>query len=251
MATATIGMPRRVTDQPATKLPLDGLLGGFLRTAFAESEGDALPAVLLDLLDRLAALEVKPAASDAVFKKERLAVIPNRRSYARSLSGSPDKADDLVQTAMMKAWAARARFEPGTSMKAWTFTILRNDFLAAMRRNRFTGEWSDAVADRILVAPAVQDKNLELADLHRAMARLPVPQREALLLTGPGGFTYEEAAEMCGCALGTMKSRIFRAREALAGLLDGRTLGKVADDRDPTRALDRMMDETAALVGSN
>ncbi len=241
-----------MTELPASQSHLSNMLGGFLRTAFAEPEtGETLPAIFIELLDRLAAAEARPAASDAVFKKELLAVIPRLRSFARSLSGSPDRADDLVQTAMMKAWAARARFEPGTSMKAWTFTILRNDFLAAMRRTRFTGEWSDTVAEKILVAPATQDKNLELADLHRAMAMLPLAQREALLLTGPGGFTYDEAAEMCGCALGTMKSRIFRAREALAVLLDGDTMGKLSDDRDPGRALDRFMNETAALASAS
>jgi RNA polymerase sigma factor (sigma-70 family) len=155
------------------------------------------------------------ALDDATFKTELAAIIPHLRAFGRSLSGSRDMADDLVQETMLKAWAARSRFQAGTSMRAWTFIILRNIFLSNMRRNRFRGEWDDLTADRLLAAPAGQDKQVELADVHRAMQLLPPAQREALILIGAGGFAYEEAAEICGVAVGTIKSRVARARAAL------------------------------------
>ncbi len=157
---------------------------------------------------------------DDAFKRELATVIPHLRAFGRSLSGSRDIADDLVQETLLKAWAARSRFQAGTNMRAWTFIILRNHFLSQKRRARFTGEWDDLVADRILAAPAGQDKQLELADMQRALLLLPESQREALILVGAGGFAYEEAAEICGVAVGTVKSRVARARSALERLLE-------------------------------
>jgi RNA polymerase sigma factor (sigma-70 family) len=120
----------------------------------------------------------------------------------------------------MKAWAARKRFQAGTNMRAWTFIILRNLFLSQMRRARFRGEWDEHTANKLLAAPASQDRHIELADMQRALMHLPQPQREALILVGAGGFAYEEAAEICGCAVGTIKSRVARGRAALEQLLD-------------------------------
>ena len=158
--------------------------------------------------------------SDDDFKAELAGVIPHLRAFGRSLSGNRDLADDLVQETLMKAWAARKRFQAGTNMRAWTFIILRNLFLSQMRRARFRGEWDDHVANRILSAPASQDRHIELADMQRALLHLPQPQREALILVGAGGFSYEEAADICGCAVGTIKSRVARGRTALEQLLD-------------------------------
>ena len=129
-------------------------------------------------------------------------------------------ADDLVQEALLKAWAAQERFEPGTSMRAWTFVILRNAYLTDMRRNRFRGEYDESVAERILTAPASQEEPIHLSDLHRALLTLPPERREALLLVGAGGFSYEEAANICGCAIGTIKSRVGRARVALTSMME-------------------------------
>ncbi len=158
--------------------------------------------------------------SDSDFKRELAAVIPHLRAFGRSLSGNRDLADDLVQETLLKAWAARQRFQAGTNMRAWTFIILRNHYLSQMRRSRFRGEWDDLAADRLLAAPAGQDKHIELADMQRALMQLPQPQREALILVGAGGFAYEEAAEICGVAVGTIKSRVARGRAALEQLLD-------------------------------
>ena len=135
----------------------------------------------------------------AEFKRELTEVVPHLRAFARGLCGRPDMADDLVQETLLKAWAAQERFEPGTSMRAWTFVILRNAYLTDMRRNRFRGEYDEGVAERILTAPAGQEEPLHLSDMHRALLTLPPERREALLLVGAGGFSYEEAAQICGC----------------------------------------------------
>ncbi len=169
-------------------------------------------------------VEVRPEwvpLDDPEFKEQLAAVIPHLRAFGRSLSGSRDLADDLVQETLLKAWAARKRFQAGTNMRAWTFIILRNLFLSQMRRARFKGEWDDVTAAKILAAPASQDKHIELGDMQRALLHLPQPQREALILVGAGGFAYEEAADICGCAVGTIKSRVARGRVALEALLTG------------------------------
>ncbi|GLI96511.1 sigma-70 family RNA polymerase sigma factor [Sphingobium sp. BS19] len=171
-------------------------------------------------VDVIALPEDREALSDVDFKKELGAVIPHLRAFGRSLSGNRDLADDLVQETLLKAWAARSRFQAGTNMRAWTFIILRNHYLSQMRRSRFRGEWDDLTADRLLAAPAGQDKHIELADMQRALLQLPQPQREALILVGAGGFAYEEAAEICGVAVGTIKSRVARGRAALEEMMN-------------------------------
>ena len=161
------------------------------------------------------------AANAATFKRQLAETIPHLRAFARSLCGRPDFADDLVQEAMLKAWAARERFEPGTNLRAWTFTILRNCYLTEMRRNKFVGDYDEGVAERTLQAPMGQEDPLHLADMRRALMSLPRERREAILLVGAGGFSYEEAAEICQTAVGTMKSRVGRARAALNEMLEG------------------------------
>lgn len=162
----------------------------------------------------------RTAAQKADFKRELTEVIPHLRAFARGLCGRPDAADDLVQEAMLKAWAARDRFEPGTSMRAWIFVILRNAYLTDMRRNKFHGEYDEVVAERILTAPAGQEEPIHLSDMHRALMTLPPERREALLLVGAGGFSYEEAAQICECAVGTIKSRVGRARATITEMLE-------------------------------
>ena len=132
--------------------------------------------------DRIEELSEAPAEhvplSDPEFKEQLSAVIPHLRAFGRSLSGSRDLADDLVQETLLKAWAARQRFQAGTNMRAWTFIILRNLFLSQMRRARFKGEWDDITASKILAAPASQDRHIELGDMQRALMHLPQPQRD-------------------------------------------------------------------------
>lgn len=174
----------------------------------------------------------RTAGERAEFVRELEEVIPHLRAFARGLCGRPDMADDLVQEALMKAWAAQDRFEPGTSMRAWTFVILRNAYLTDMRRNRFRGEYDEGVAERILTAPASQEEPIHLSDMHRALLTLPPERREALLLVGAGGFSYEEAAEICGCAIGTIKSRVGRARAALSEMLDEGSIPQRSSEDD-------------------
>lgn len=155
-------------------------------------------------------------------------------------------ADDLVQETLLKAWAARDRFEPGTSMRAWTFVILRNAYLTDMRRNRFRGEYDESLAERILTAPADQEEPIHLSDLHRALLTLPAERREALLLVGAGGFSYEEAAQICGCAVGTIKSRVGRARATLSAMIeDGTVPQRSSGDKAAHRAILQELDEVS------
>jgi RNA polymerase sigma-70 factor (ECF subfamily) len=185
--------------------------------------------------------------SDAEFKKELESLIPHLRAFARNLCGKPDMADDLAQDALLKAWAARKRYRAGTNMRAWVFVILRNQFLSQMRRSRFKGEWDESVAERTLSTPAHQDHQMQLTDLQRALMRLPAAQREALVLVGAGGFSYEEAANICDCAVGTVKSRVARARAALDEMIDNGMLPARAESAlavgDTTDAIMSEMDK--------
>ena len=184
------------------------------------------------------------------FKRELTDVVPHLRAFARGLCGRPDMADDLVQETLLKAWAAQERFEPGTSMRAWTFVILRNAYLTDMRRNRFRGEYDENVAERLLTQPAGQEEPIHLSDMHRALLTLPPERREALLLVGAGGFSYEEAAAICGCAVGTIKSRVGRARAALTAMLEDGTIPRRAIGDDAAhRAILEELDDVAAGRG--
>lgn len=153
------------------------------------------------------------------FQQGLAALVPNLRAFARSLAGNADKADDLVQEALVKAWQNQASFAEGSNLKAWVFTILRNSFLS--ERRKLKNEVEDAngnYADGVAVI-GNQVAHMELLDFSAAFQTLPPDQREALILVGAEGFSYEEAAVMCGCAVGTMKSRVNRARQKLATLL--------------------------------
>jgi RNA polymerase sigma-70 factor (ECF subfamily) len=155
----------------------------------------------------------------ASFKKAMLAALPSLRAFAMSLTGRPDRADDLVQETVMRAWAKQDSFQPGTNMNAWLFTILRNLFYSQMRkRGREVQDTDGAFTASLGVAPP-QDGVMDLSDLKVALAKLPPDQREAILLIGASGFSYEEAAQICGCAVGTIKSRVNRARNRLQELL--------------------------------
>jgi RNA polymerase sigma-70 factor (ECF subfamily) len=153
------------------------------------------------------------------FKRELLATLPSLRAFAVSLSGRHDKADDLVQDTVMKAWAKQDSFELGTNIKAWLFTILRNEFYSQMRkRGREVQDTDGAFTERMAVHPS-QYGIVDLNDFRKALDKLPDDQREAVILIGASGFSYEEAAEICHCAIGTMKSRVSRARTKLQELL--------------------------------
>lgn len=153
------------------------------------------------------------------FKYELLSVLPALRAFAVSLSGQHDRADDLVQDTIMKAWAKQDSFQLGTNMKAWLFTILRNEFYSQMRkRGREVQDTDGVFAENMAVHPS-QYGSLDLQDFKKALDVLPPDQREAIILIGASGFSYEDTAEICGCAVGTVKSRVSRARNRLQELL--------------------------------
>jgi RNA polymerase sigma-70 factor (ECF subfamily) len=172
---------------------------------------------------------------DNAFKRELVTLIPHLRAFARTLTGDPTAADDLAQDAMMKAWDARASFQLGTNMKAWTFMILRNQFYSEKRRSWRQSQLDQDAAERTLVAVDDPEAPVALDELRMSLGMLPAEQREALILVGAGGFAYEEAAVICGCAVGTVKSRVSRARRALQAILEAG-----AYDRDGRSAGDAM-----------
>ncbi|KPP80860.1 MAG: RNA polymerase ECF subfamily sigma 70 factor [Oceanicaulis sp. HLUCCA04] len=155
------------------------------------------------------------AAAMAVFQQELTDAIPHLRAFARSLCGNPAEADDLVQETLIKAWTARASFQDGSSMRAWTFRILRNHFYSERRRAWRKQEQGGEIPENAAVSGEGQSWALQLDDVRRALLDIPDEQREALVLVGAGGLSYEEAAGVCGCAVGTVKSRVNRGRAAL------------------------------------
>jgi RNA polymerase sigma-70 factor, ECF subfamily len=182
------------------------------------------------------AAEGTPAVDrDKAFRQELVALIPHLRAFARSLTGEPTSADDLAQDTMMKAWDARASFEMGTNMKAWTFMILRNQFYSEKRRSWRQSQLDQEAAERTLMAVDDPASPVALNELRLGLAMLPSEQRESLVLVGAGGFSYEEAAAICECAVGTVKSRVSRARRALQAILDSG-----AYDRDGASASEAM-----------
>ena len=163
----------------------------------------------------------QPTDSGGDFKRELLELIPFLRAFARSLCGNPENADDLAQEALVKAWQSRASFEAGTNLKAWLFTILRNQFYSDRRRAWRQTAWDQDAAERIPASDGEQDWAVDLSDTARALTSLSDEQREALILVGAGGFSYEDAALICNCAVGTVKSRVARARKLLMSILSG------------------------------
>lgn len=155
------------------------------------------------------------------FKSELLGLIPFLRAFARSLCGNQEAADDLAQETLVKAWQSRDTFIPGTNLKAWLFTILRNQFYSDRRRAWRQAPWDQEAAERIPGGGSDQSWAAELSDTARALRCLSDEQREALILVGAGGFSYEDAARICSCAVGTVKSRVARARKALIAILEG------------------------------
>jgi len=158
-------------------------------------------------------------AADEVFKAELVALIPQMRAFSRSLCFNMAEAEDLAQEGLLKAWNSRASYQPGTNLKAWTFMILRNQFYSDKRRSWRSTQLDPETAERTLVAVSDPMATLELDEVRRALAMLPEEQREALIMIGAGGLAYEEVAEICGCAIGTIKSRVSRARDRLALIL--------------------------------
>lgn len=170
-------------------------------------------------------------ASSTNWRNDVVGMIPALRAFAWSLSHNRSDADDLVQDTLIKAWTNREKFAVGTNLRAWLFTILRNTYYSQVLRRRRevrdeAGEYAGA-----LKTPATQDWSVAMSALRAALQKLPAEHREALILVGAAGLSYEEAAEICGVALGTIKSRVNRARAKLLRLMD-------AEDASDVVALD-------------
>jgi RNA polymerase sigma-70 factor (ECF subfamily) len=189
-----------------------------------------------------------PSADDGAFKAELVTLIPHLRAFARTLTGDPTAADDLAQEAMMKAWDARASYQMGTNMKAWTFMILRNQFYSEKRRSWRQTQLDQEAAERTLIAVDDPEAPVALDELRQALQTLPEEQREALILVGAGGFAYEEAAEICQCAVGTVKSRVSRARKALQATLERG--GYTRDGKSAGDAMRSILADADRLSGS-
>jgi RNA polymerase sigma-70 factor (ECF subfamily) len=167
-----------------------------------------------------------------------VAALPNLRAFAISLTGNADRADDLVQEAITRGLANLDKFEPGTSMRAWLFTILRNQFHTSYRKKRREIEDPDGAMAATLVSLPEQQGHLDLADLQVALTKLSAHQREVLLLIGAEGMSYEETAKIVGTNVGTVKSRVNRARSRLAELLHIESKDDLGSDRTVRAALD-------------
>ncbi|MBV9286699.1 MAG: sigma-70 family RNA polymerase sigma factor [Hyphomicrobiales bacterium] len=153
------------------------------------------------------------------FKDELIAEIKNLRAFAISLSGSVSLADDLVQETLLRAWSKSDKFQPGTSLRAWLFTILRNIYYSNYRKRAREVQDSEGAYARRLIVSGDQESHLDLEDFRKALAKLPAEQREVLTLVGASGLSYEEAAAICDVEIGTIKSRLSRARSKLVELL--------------------------------
>ncbi|SDX45147.1 RNA polymerase sigma factor [Litoreibacter albidus] len=158
------------------------------------------------------------AASDP--REELVEHLPALRAFAISLTRNPATADDMVQDTIVKAWTNIDKFQLGTNLRAWLFTILRNTFYSSRRKlNREVSDGEGVFTETLAVKPS-HDGNLQMTDFKKAFALLNDEQREALVLVGASGFSYEEAAETCGVAVGTIKSRVNRGRARLSELLN-------------------------------
>lgn len=180
------------------------------------------------------------AAGDTAAKfdirTEVIAVLPHLRAFARFLTGHRERADDLVQDAVVRALTAAHQFQPGTNFKAWMFTILRNLFYNEGRKARMKTDSLDEMNEAQHSMGPTQESGLEFDDFRRAFWRLSEEQREVLILVGASGVSYEEAAEICGVAVGTIKSRVSRARTQLTRILSGTEMGSRLEEAGPIPA---------------
>ena len=181
--------------------------------------------------------QLQRASDTPEFQAALVEVLPHLRAFARSLTRRREQADDLVNDAVVRALSAAEQFQPGTNFKAWMFTILRNLFYNEGRKNRPVLPLDDAEAI-VQAVPPTQQAALEFCDFRRAFWQLSDDHREVLILVGASGLSYEEAAAVCDCAIGTIKSRVSRARNELTQLLSGDGLKIARTDSAAISGLD-------------
>jgi RNA polymerase sigma-70 factor (ECF subfamily) len=180
------------------------------------------------------------------FEAELLEATPFLRAFARTLCHDAEQAEDLAQEALLKAWQCREQFQAGTNLRAWLATILRNRYYSLGRRRKWHAEYDQEIIERTLVAPDDPQTNVELDDVRRALAMLPDFQREALILVGAGGMSYEEVAQIAGCPLGTVKSRVRRARDELQAILFRGRIAPTTRAAEPLQAIVADFDRLSA-----
>ncbi|HEY8381860.1 MAG TPA: NepR family anti-sigma factor [Microvirga sp.] len=206
--------------QPVLGRHIQEHLGRHLQTTYDDVARAPLPERFIALIEELErVLKARGEVVTAEFRDGILKAIPNLRAFALSLSNNPDRADDLVQDTILRAWDKRSSFQAGTNLNAWLFTILRNSFFSEHRkRTREVADSDGEYAATLKTAPD-QVHKLEVQDMRAALERLSPDHREALLLVGAEGLSYEDTAAICGVAVGTIKSRVNRARVRLAELM--------------------------------
>ncbi len=177
-------------------------------------------------------MSVEPCLRDEV-----LAALPSLRAFAMSLVHDRNRADDLVQDTIMRAWRAIDRFERGTNLNAWLFTILRNLYHSEHRKKQREVDDPDGTYAATLRTAPDQQSHLDFEDMRSALAKLSPDQREALLLVAAEGMSYEDAAVVCGTVVGTIKSRVNRARQRLAELLGYDQVEEIGPDHVTKAAL--------------
>jgi RNA polymerase sigma-70 factor (ECF subfamily) len=190
---------------------------------------------------------LRSSLSDAEFKTLLVQLIPHLRAFAYSIAPRPE-AEDLAQEAMVRAWKARASFQPDSNFKGWIFTILRNEQFSRARRSWRTQPLDPEVAENTLVSNDDPTAREDLLDVRNAMQELNFEQRQALALVGAAGLSYAETAVICDCAIGTVKSRVSRARSELASILERRRFtARVKTGVSASQAFDTIMAETVAM----
>jgi RNA polymerase sigma-70 factor (ECF subfamily) len=196
---------------------IQAYLGRHLRTWYGDPASDKLPPKLAQLLDRVAqVIRARTELIDQAFVDGVLASVTSLRAFAISLTRDADKAEDLVQETVLRAISKQEQFVAGTNLQAWLFTILRNQFCSDHRKSLREVEDADGSYAATMICMPDQEDRIMIHDLETALHKLPEGQREALLLVGADGLSYEEAAQVLGCAVGTVKSRVNRARNCLA-----------------------------------
>ena len=170
--------------------------------------------------DRSAGPQTQQNETGTDFRTELVAQLPHLRAVARALTGHRDRADDLVNDTVLKALSAESQFQPGTYLKAWLMTILRNHYINGLRRTRIEVETIGEIPEAALPSAPNQEHVVEVNEVANALQRMSVEHREILVLVSAAGLSYEEASEVCGCAVGTIKSRLNRARSELKRVLE-------------------------------
>ena len=209
-------------EPPMVAVDVQHRLGTLLAEAYARMPGNSAADAgrFDDLLARLETVLVAQEGRDEdAFRSEIIAMTPRLYNFAMSLTKNPSAADDLVQDTFLRAWRSRARFTVGTNLGAWLFTIMRNAFYSRHRKEvREIADSDGDYADRLAAAPE-QSGHVDLLDAQTALTKLPLPMRQALILVAIENLSYEEAATVMNCRIGTVKSRVWRAREQLAQIL--------------------------------